>query len=152
MSRVWTFVIAKPLSEAEIGQFQHAGETFVAHWTAHDKQLNGRFSIFGKRIVVVEVDESTTEASGCSIDKLTRFMKVSESMFGVELLNRMNVAYRDEGNVAVAPATEIAERLCKGELKPETVIFNTAASTDQELAEWEQPLHKTWLRKYLASA
>src|SRR5687768_12771488 len=109
MSRVWIFTIGKPLSEPELKSLEHSGSSFVSHWTAHDKQLEGSFDIFGERLIIVKVNESVNAASGCSIDKLTRFMKVSESMFGTELLNRLLVAYEKEGAVNVVPVGDITK-------------------------------------------
>jgi hypothetical protein len=152
MNRVWTFVIGKPLGDEELAQLTQAGRTFVEHWTAHEKQLQGSFDIFGRRIVVVKVNEDETQASGCSIDKLTRFMKMTESRFGVELLNRMNVAFREGDKVAVAGANDVRGMIESGRLKPDTVVFNTAVSNEAELSGWEKPLKETWLSRYLQSA
>ena len=150
MNKVWTFVIGKQLSQTELDQLTLAGRTFVDHWTAHEHQLEGSFDIYGGRIVVVRVNENTAQASGCSIDKLTRFMKVSESKFGVELLNRMKVAYRSGDGVEVADANDIRSLLENRAMGADTIVFDTAVSSDAELAAWEKPLKDTWLSKYLS--
>jgi hypothetical protein len=152
MNRVWTFVIGKPLGDEELAQLTQAGRTFVEHWTAHEKQLRGAFDVLGRRIVVVKVNEDLNQASGCSIDKLTRFMKMTESRFGVELLNRMNVAYREGDSIAVANANDVRGMIEAGRLKADTVVFNTAAANEDELSGWEKPLKDTWLSRYLQTA
>lgn len=152
MNRVWTFVTGKPLADEELAQLVQAGRNFVEHWTAHEKQLHGVFDIIGGRIVVVKVNEQAGQASGCSIDKLTRFMKVSESMFGIELLNRMNVAYRHDGKIEVVRASDLPKLIAEGAVDGDTIVYNTAASNEEELARWEQPLKQSWLKKYLQPA
>jgi hypothetical protein len=152
MNRVWTFIISRTLQDAELAQLEQAGKTFVAHWTAHEKQLQGSFEIIGGRIIVVKVYEDVNAASGCSIDKLTRFMKVSETMFDVQLLNRMLVAYKKNDRIEVVPQQEIKNLLDSGELNESSIIYNTAVANADELGGWEQPLKDTWLNKYLARA
>jgi hypothetical protein len=150
MNRVWIFTMSKPLSETELSQLETAGRNFVTHWTAHDRQLDGSFDIFGGRLIIVKVNESAGTASGCSIDKLNRFMKVSESMFGISLLDRMLVAYAKDSGVEVVPAAQVKDLLSQGVLDENTPVYNTAASTAEELSGWIQPLRETWLKKYLS--
>jgi hypothetical protein len=149
MNRVWAFIISNPLSDTELEELLKAGQTFVAHWTAHEHQLTATFGIFKKRIIIVKVNEDIHGASGCSIDKLTRFIKVSETMFGIELLNRLLVAYGANGEIEVVHSGKIKELLDKNIISEDTVIFNTSVASEKDLQNWEQPLKTTWLNKYL---
>ena len=149
MNRVWTYTISAPLTDLELDQLLKAGTTFVEHWSAHENKLSATFEIFKKRIVVVKVDEDIAGASGCSIDKLTRFMKVTEPMFGVELLNRLLVAYQNGENVEIVHSSKIKELLDQKIISENTIIYNTSVANQTELKDWEQPLKNTWLSKYL---
>lgn len=150
MNRVWTYIISKPLSDVELEQLVKAGKTFVEHWTAHENKLSASFGIVKKRIILVKVDEDTTNASGCSIDKLTRFIKVTETMFGVELLNRFLVAYKNGESIEIVHSSKIKELLDQGVLSENTTVYNTSVANETELQTWEQCLKDTWLNKYLA--
>jgi hypothetical protein len=149
MGRVWIYIIGKELSENELEQLEQAGLDFVKSWTAHEQKLSGSFEIFAKRIIIVKVDEKVYEASGCSIDKLTRFMKEMEACFSVELMNRLLVAIKENG-VSVYPSSRIKDLLAEGKISENTVVYNTSASNSEELARWEKPLKETWLKKFLA--
>lgn len=152
MNRAWAYIISNRLSDAELEQLLKAGKTFVEHWTAHEHKLTASFEIFKKRIVIVKVNEDVTDASGCSIDKLTRFVKVSETMFGIELFNRMLIAYKIGEEVEVTPAARIKELLENKSIDENTIVYNTSMANEQELLVWEQPLKNTWLNKYLVKA
>lgn len=152
MNKVWTYIISSPLGEVELEQLLKAGVTFAEHWTAHDVKLSAEFQIFKKRIVVVKVNEDVTNASGCSIDKLMRFIKLTETMFGIELLNRFLVAYKNEDAIEIVHATKIKELLQQGVISENTIVYNTSVSNETEYAQWEQPLKNTWLSKYLVKA
>ncbi|MBA3663335.1 MAG: hypothetical protein H0W61_03880 [Bacteroidetes bacterium] len=149
MNRAWTFIINKQLSPEQLAAMKEAGNSFVQGWTAHEQKLSGGFDIFNDRIIIFKVNEEATAASGCSIDKLTRFIKQLETDFGIELMNRLLVAYKKDGKTEVAHSSNIKNLLADGELTENTPVYNTAISNQDELSNWEQPLKNTWLKKYL---
>jgi len=149
MNRAWSYIISKPLSDEELQQLQEAGNRFVSGWTAHESQLSASFEILYKRIIVVKVNEDVHGASGCSIDKLLRFVKEAEAAFHIELLNRLLVAYRSGNGVEVTSAPKIKELLAEHKIDENTIVLNTALANEEELMNWEQPLRTTWLSKYL---
>ncbi len=152
MNRVWTYIIGKTLTEAELSRLRESGLAFVKGWTAHDLQLHASFEILYGRIIVVKVNEQVQNASGCSIDKLSRFIKETEASSGTELLNRFLVAFKTRSGVEVTHASKIPELMMHGVMDENTIVFNTAAANEEELAKWEQPLKNTWLSKYLQKA
>lgn len=149
MNRVWAYIISKPLSEADLNQIREAGIHFVTSWTAHENKLTASFNILHGRIILVKVNEDINGASGCSIDKLTRFIKETETKFSVELLNRLLVAYKNSEGVEVVHSSKIKELLADHKIFENTVILNTAVANENELSTWEQPLKNTWLSKYI---
>ena len=124
----------------------------MSSWSAHENKLAASFSIFKDRILIVKVNEEVHGASGCSIDKLTRFIKEAEARFGIELLNRFLVAYKNNNEAEVVHSSKIKELLAQGLISENTPVYNTAAANEQELSGWEQPLKATWLSKYLQNA
>lgn len=149
MNRVWTFISSKALSNNELNLITDAGIKFVNSWTAHEQKLTASFEIYKNRIIVVKVNEEVTGASGCSIDKLTHFIKQLETEFNIELLNRLLVAYKNENEIYVVHASKIKELLQTNSINENTIVYNTAISNQNEFQNWEQPLKNTWLSKYL---
>ena len=149
MNRVWTYVISKPIGNEALEELKAKGDAFVTGWTAHENKLVASFDILQDRIVLVRVNEDVSGASGCSIDKLTRFIREAEAAFGIELLNRFLVAYKSDNGIEVIHASKIKELLAQHSITENTVVYNTAAANETELAAWEQPLKATWLSKYL---
>ncbi|MBI2721426.1 MAG: hypothetical protein HYX39_04555 [Bacteroidetes bacterium] len=149
MNRAWAYLINKDLSNEQLTGLQQKGDQFTKTWTAHESKLSANFELFKNKIIVVTVNENQTAASGCSIDKLTRFIKQLESEFELELMNRLLIAYETEGRVNVIHSSKIKELLHTGEITANTIIYNTAIANQEELQNWAQPLKNTWLQKYL---
>lgn len=152
MGRVWVYIISKELSAVQLLKLQEKGSEFVRGWTSHDLQLHSVFEIFKNRILIVKVDESIQAASGCSTDKLSRFIRESEQAFGIELTNRLLVAIKRDNGLEIVHSSRIGEMLTAGMISEETIIYNTASSNTEELALWEKKLKDTWLKKYLITS
>jgi len=150
MNKIWTYIISKNLSESALNELTNDGKAFILDWTAHENQLSADFKILKDRIIIVKVNEDVNNASGCSIDKLTRFIKSSEVKFGIELLNRFIVAYKMDDEIAVVHASTIKDLLAQKKINKDTLVYNSAISREDELQNWEQALKNTWLNKYLA--
>lgn len=149
MNRAWTYIISKELTPDQLAQLKTAGQEFVNGWTAHEQQLTATFDIYKNRIIVVNVNEDVHSASGCSIDKLTRFVKETEKNYSVELMNRLLVALKVQDDVQIVHSSKIKELLQDQFINENTVVFNTSLNNSEELRNWEQPLKNTWLNKYL---
>ena len=146
---MWAYTISRELNSNELQQLIVAGQNFVNSWTAHENKLSAEFSVFGNRIILVKVDEAVYNASGCSIDKLVRFVKILETDFNVELLNRLLVPYQHDDKIEVIPTSVFKEKLNTKQLSENTLVYVTAIADEKELLEWQQPVKNTWLSKYL---
>ena len=149
MKKVWAYTIGRELKSTELQQLIVAGQNFVNSWTAHENKLSAEFSVFGNRIILVKVDEAVYNASGCSIDKLVRFVKILETDFKVELLNRLLVPYQQDDKIEVIPTSAFKEKLNTKQLSENTLVYITAIADEKELRDWQQPVKNTWLSKYL---
>lgn len=149
MEKVWIY-----LSDSELNGELHqlvlkAGESFVQSWKAHDVPLSASFEIIENRFIVVKVDETQYNASGCSIDKLLRLIKQLEADHQIQLLNRLLVAYKVNNGVEVVNASKVKDLLSDKTINENTLIYNVAASNSEEYKNWLQPMKDTWLKKYL---
>jgi sulfur carrier protein ThiS len=149
-NKVWTFTINKKLNESELINLLAEGKKFTSEWTAHEQQLQASFEILNERIIVVKVNEDFNAASGCSIDKLTRFMKTVGTNYNFEPLNRLLVAIKKDDQVEIVHSSKIKDLLQQKNISENTLVYNTSVANETEFNEWEKPLKDTWLSKYLA--
>ena len=148
-NKVWSFTINRSLSETELKNLLYEGQKFASEWTAHEQKLEASFEILSGKIIVVKVNEDFNVASGCSIDKLTRFMKLAGASYNFEPLNRLMVAIKKEGEIEVLPSSKIKDLLQQKIISENTIVYNTSIANEAEYAQWEKPLKNTWLSKYL---
>ncbi len=144
-SRVWIYQSIREFSENEITQLKLKAESFISEWTSHGKMMSACIEIFHNRFIIVCVDEKTTSASGCGIDKSVKFVQSLEKDFNVSLLNRMNVAYKQNEKIISCHISEIKNLLTFPEGQTGISVFNNLVNTKEELEKnWEVPLEKSW--------
>jgi hypothetical protein len=148
--RIWIYTLSKELNNDQLVEFKNRCQSFVNTWTAHDVSLDASFELYKNRLLIFKVNESNYNASGCSIDKQLRLIKELEQLFSIELLNRLLVAFEKNNEVVIVKQSQIAELLMSKEINEDTLIFNNTILQSSDLENnWKQPLHKTWLSKYL---
>ena len=96
------------------------------------------------------VDEEKAEASGCSIDKSFQFIKDLSDTYDLALLDRMNVAYRDNNDIGICRIDEFEGLLQRGEVNEDTIVFNNLVDTKKDFdSKWEVLLKDSWHRKLM---
>ncbi|MFN3405116.1 MAG: hypothetical protein ACK40G_13525 [Cytophagaceae bacterium] len=148
-SRIWIYQSPRPFSENDIQAIKTVLENFISGWDSHGNKIFGSYNIFYNQFVVVGVDESVANASGCSIDKLTRTIKEIEHLTGNELLNNGNIAYKKGDDIKIIPFNKVKQAVAEGEIEKETILFNNTINNLKELKEkWEVPASKAWTSKF----
>jgi hypothetical protein len=148
-TKVWTYTIGKHLTEQELNDLLLEGKAFANAWTAHEQQLEASFEIYKNKIIVVKVNEDVNHASGCSIDKLSRFMKEVGGKYNFDPLNRFLIALKKEDGIEVVHSSKIKELIAQNHISENSFVYNTSVANQHEFAQWEQALKNTWLNKYL---
>ena len=153
-SRIWVFGSDQPVTGAAAEQLLAEVDRFLEEWRAHGEPLRCGRLWADNRFLVVGVDQSTANASGCSIDGLFRRLQLLERSIGARLVGGGRVYYRDHAGVAQSVSrAELDALVAKGEVGPDTAVFDTSIT---DLGEWrekfERPARKTWVAELLAGS
>lgn len=151
-SRVWIFQSDRFLDPEAQNHLRGRVSHFLSSWQAHGRDLQASFTIVYDLFMVVALDEASYQATGCSIDKLTRLVQELEREIGYRFLDRSQIAFRgDDKSIQALPMNEFRAALEKGEIKPETTVFNNLIETLQDFNErWETSVENSWHRQWLA--
>lgn len=149
-SRVWIYQSTQPFSPFLSVELKTLLRDFLEEWTAHNRSLLTFGDIYYNRFIVIFVDESQVGASGCSIDKSTHFIESLEYHYGLDLLNRQNVAFMTTHDDIEQTTLDKLPELCSTHvIKPETLVFNNLVKTKSEWQEkWIIPISKSWHKRF----
>jgi len=96
-SRIWLYVASRELTHEEAAFVSGQLHQFTSSWMAHGSTLNAQGALLLRQIVVLALDETNQQASGCSIDAsvavIRSFSDGCPSLSDVDLLDRSQVIY-----------------------------------------------------------
>ncbi len=150
MKKLWIYQSNRILTDAECTRMSELLTDFVQEWTAHGNELLGSFEIKYKLFVFLIVDESKAMVTGCSIDKSVRVLDTIQKELGINLFDRLQIAYRQpqDGAIALAASADFQAMVDSGVLNETTTVFNNMLTSADDLVDkWEVPLKDSWHAK-----
>ena len=149
-SRIWIFQASRSFSEVELQELKLELDTFIGDWTAHGSDLRAGYEIRYNRFIVLALDQSLNAASGCSIDASVRFIQQLEVKYNVELLDKMNVSYKQGDFVAYKTLVDFKKMAKQKAVSKNTIVFNNLVTNKQEyLNHWEVPAQESWHGRFM---
>ena len=147
-SKIWIYQSDKAFTEAQILEIANLIEPFIEQWQRHDANLNASYIIKYNRFIIIAVDEHD-EVSGCSVDASVHLIQKIEQKFGVNLTDKLKVAYKEGDTIALNTLADFKKQIALSNITPETIVFNNIVNTVATLkTDWEIPIKQSWLKKY----
>ncbi|MFT6715939.1 MAG: hypothetical protein ACJA0Q_000568 [Saprospiraceae bacterium] len=149
-SKVWVYQSNVKFTDDQLAVVESKLSKFLDSWDSHGTALNAATEVLYNQFIVIFVDEHIQQATGCSIDKSVALIKSIESETGVDLMNRMNIAYLDKEEVAVQKMMDFQSAIKSGTVNENTMVFNNLVQTKGEfLSSWEVRLKDSWHKQLL---
>lgn len=149
-SRVWIYQANRSFTDDELTEIRNQLSSFLTQWTAHSADLRAGFDIKYKRFITIALDQEIHNASGCSIDASVRFIQELEKKYNVDLLDKMNVSYKQGEFIAYKPLVDFRKMAKNKAVSPNTIVFNNLVTNKAEyLTDWEVPAKESWHNRFL---
>jgi len=152
-ARVWIYQADRSFTRDEEELIETETASFIERWTAHGEGLRGAFSLYYDQFLMISVDESFNQASGCSIDDSVHFIKELESRLGLSLLDR-RVAFLiqngvEKPEVELEPLPSVRQKITSGYIDENTIIFNNTVTNKKDFqSQWKIEAKNSWMAKY----
>lgn len=149
-SRVWIYQSDREFTIKEIEFISVRAEDFINQWTRHGDDLKGSFTIKYNQFLVLAVDESFNNVSGCSIDSSVRFIKQLENELQLDLMDKMNITFKDDKNINLVKLSDFQKYIKDKKVTSETIVFNNMVSSKEDFeSNWEVPAKQSWHKRFL---
>jgi hypothetical protein len=144
-SKVWIYQSNREFSTSEVAEIQEKLDAFTSQWQAHGKQLKAKGEVVYNFFIVITVDETASNVTGCSIDASVRVLKEIEEKYHVDLFNRFNMAYLVDGKVVTLNKEDFETLVTIKKITPDTIVFNNMVQTLEDYQrKWEVPFAQSW--------
>jgi hypothetical protein len=148
-ARIWIYQCNRSFSAEEQEDISKKAHDFLAQWTAHGTDLKAGFELKYKRFLVIGLDQNLQSASGCSIDASVHFIQELEKTYKVDLLDKLNVSYKQGDFIAYKPLADFKKMAKSKAVSPKTIVFNHLVQTKAEYKDhWEVPAAESWHARF----
>lgn len=149
-SRVWIYQANRSFTQDELSEIRSKLDSFIEQWTAHGSDLESGYTIEYKRFIVIGLNQNLNAASGCSIDASVHFIQQLEKEYKVDLMDKMNVSYKQGEFVAYKELSDFKKMAKERAISKNTIVFNNLVATKAEFLEnWEVPAKDSWHARFL---
>lgn len=144
-ARVWVYQSNRPFTADEADRINLQLAMFTQQWNSHSRKVTAGAVLVYNQFIILAADETAFTVSGCSIDSSVRFVKELQASFGVDLFNRLNMAYKTGEIINMANRTQFEQLVEAGTITPDTTVFNNLVATKHDLqTKWEVPARESW--------
>lgn len=149
-ARVWIYQANRSFTEEEIVEIKEKAEDFITQWTVHGENLKASYELRYKRFLIFALDQEFNVPSGCSIDASVRFIQQLENEYNVDLLDKMNVSYRQGDYIAYKPLSDFKKMAKQRAVSQNTIVFNNLVTNKEEYQNyWEVPARDSWHARFM---
>ncbi len=149
-SRVWIYQANRQFSPDELGMLKLKIERFINAWKRHGDDLKASYVIKYNQFIVLLVDGSYNDVSGCSIDASVNLIKELENEFAIDLTNKLNISFKDNANINVVSLSDFQNYVKQEKITSDTVVFNNMVITKEDFEDnWEVTADKSWHKRFL---
>lgn len=149
-SRIWIYQANRSLTENEISEIEQKLRAFLEQWTVHGSNLEASYEIRYKRFIIIALNQELQAASGCSIDASVNFIQQLEKEYNIELLDKMNVSYRQGDFIAYKPLLDFKKMAKQNAVSQNTIVFNNLVTNKYEYINyWEVPARDSWHARFV---
>jgi len=148
-SRIWIYQSSRKFSDEKVAEIENELMSFIENWSAHGTSLEASFTIKYNRFIIIAVNQEFHSATGCSIDASVGFIQNLEQKYSVDLLDKMNVAFKQGEFITYKTLLEFKKLAKDKSVSENTIVFNNLVNTIEELNEgWEIPASESWHSRF----
>lgn len=148
-SKIWIYQTNRKFSDEEVAQIEKDLEAFLENWAAHGTGLEASYQMKYNRFIIIAVNQETQAATGCSIDASVHFIQQLEKKYNVDLLDKMNVTYKNGEHIAHKSLMDFKKMAKDKAVTGNTIVFNNLVNTIAEWNEfWEVPANESWHSRF----
>jgi hypothetical protein len=148
-ARIWVYQSNRKFTDAEVAEIEDSLKSFIESWTAHGADLEASYLVQYNRFIMLAVNQESQGATGCSIDASVHFIQELEKKYNVDLLDRMNVSFKQGEFITYKPLTDFKKMAKDKSVSGNTVVFNNLVNTVGEWKDyWEVPASESWHSRF----
>lgn len=148
-AKVWVYPSSRKFYPQEIDGLKEKLHHFVEEWKPENTDFKASFEFKYDRFIIFSVEEDSA-LTNADIDKQVAFILQLQQEYEVELLDKMNVCFKQGEFIQYKDVKEFKKLLKNKSVSAKTVVFDNLVQTKVELENyWEVPITESWYSRFL---
>lgn len=149
-SKIWIYQSSRKFYPKEIEEITQKIEGFLSSWNDDGAEIIASYQLKYNRFIIIAADQTVEQLSVNAIDESVMFILNLQATYEVELLDKLNVSFKQGEYVQYKDLKEFRKLIKKKAVSAKTVVFNNLINTKEELENnWEIPITESWHNRFL---
>ena len=149
-AKVWVYPASRKFYKNEVTEVEEKLKTFVSNWKKEDPDFKASYRFLHNRFVIISAEDSDVQLTNQDLDQVVGFILQLQSEYELELLDRMNVCFKQGEFVQYKEIKEFKKLLKNKSVSNKTIVFDNLIQTKEELEHfWEVPITESWYNRFL---
>jgi hypothetical protein len=149
-SKVWVYPSSRKFYKNEVDEVKEKIQAFVQSWKSDNEHFKASYRFLFDRFVIILADDPEGQLTNQDLDQVVGFILQLQSDYEVELLDRMNVCFKQGEYVQYKEVKEFKKLLKNKSVSEKTIVFDNLIQTKEELEHfWKVPITESWYNRFL---
>ena len=149
-SKVWIYPSNRKFYPNEISEIEAKLKGFVENWKQKDDNFKASYRFLYNRFLIIVADDENVTLTNTDIDLSVSFILELQKMYNVELLDRMNICFKQGDYIQYKELKDFKKLLKNRAVTGKTIIFDNLITSKTDLENhWEVPIEDSWYNRFL---
>jgi hypothetical protein len=149
-SKVWIYPSNRKFYPNEISEIEAKLKGFVENWKQKDDNFKASYRFLYNRFLIIVADDENATLTNTDIDLSVSFILELQKMYNVELLDRMNICFKQGDYIQYKELKDFKKLLKNRAVTGKTIIFDNLITSKTDLENhWEVPIEDSWYNRFL---
>jgi hypothetical protein len=149
-AKAWVYPSNRKFYPTEIEEIEIKVKTFVENWKPEDENFKASYQFLHNRFIVLVAEDETAPLTNVDIDASVTFILQLQETYKVELLDKMNVCFKQGEHVQYKELKDFKKLLKNRAVTAKTIIFDNLVNNKEDLENyWEITIEDSWYNRFL---
>lgn len=148
-AKVWVYPSSRKFYSQEIDAIHQKLKQFVENWKKEDLSFKASYKLVYNRFIVFS-SEGNTPLLNEDLDVQVAFILQLQQELKVELLDKMNVCFKQGEFVQYKDLKEFKKLIKNKSVSEKTIVFDNLINSKFDFENyWELPITESWYNRFL---
>lgn len=149
-AKVWIYPSSRKFYKTEILEIEQKIKNFIESWKSDDENFKASYRFLYNRFIILVADDENSTLKNDDIDASVSFILELQETYNVELLDKMNVCFKQGEFVQYKELKDFKKLLKNKAVTAKSIIFDNLINNKEDLENyWEIPIEDSWYNRFL---